>query len=453
MKDHLSTSSVSEWLTFSVPIINKLNKTVSINVLNSELYRSDYESRLRNLEDSSDPGVILLNNINKISNILESITSKNAYVDDILYPLGNISSLLFSISSQLDMNYEFALKESNNLIRSYDNIISQLNYSMGPFSKTGVFSGFERIKAYIGIDIQIGQEKVYLMNNFQFNAIFINTIKLVNDYIFSAKTNKQIITSERKVIYLQNPDIYNFNFNFSKYFSTKVDQCLIPVDTIKLIGSDTLIEISHYTKDLIGKINSTFFSIVDSSFNVQFQSMSGNNLLETILFTDSQTAIFNFSIPNKLSSIGYKLLLNSSCAKVDLVTGNADISLCNTWFDYKENIIQCECDTSGFFTVISSSNFKNKRLWGQFEQTEETLCKILCKLVTRWGFGTFIILAGSCIFFIILAFIQDKNALYDELVALKENRGYSVYRDKMKGGHFGIDKITFKILFSEMFHV
>jgi hypothetical protein len=245
---------------------------------------------------------------------------------------------------------------------------------MGPFSKTGVFSSFEQIKAYIGIDIQIGQEKVYLMNNFQFNALFINTDRLVNDYIFSSKTNKQISASERRVFYLQNPDIYDFNFNVSKIFSTKVDQCLIPADTIKLIGSDTLIEISHYTKDLIGSINSTFFSIVNSSFNVQFQSMSGNNLLETMVFTDSQTAIFNFSIPNKLSNIGFKLLLNSSCAKVDLITGNADISLCNTWFDYKENIIQCECDTSGFFTVVSSSNFKNQRLWGQFEQTEETIC-------------------------------------------------------------------------------
>jgi hypothetical protein len=77
----------------------------------------------------------------------------------------------------------------------------------------------------------------------------------------------------------------------------------------------------------------------------------------------------------------------------------------------------------------------------------------LFKLVTRWGFGTFSILAGSCILFIIWAYIQDNKALNDELVALKENRGYSVYRDKMKGGHFGIDKITFNILFSEMFHV
>ena len=74
-------------------------------------------------------------------------------------------------------------------------------------------------------------------------------------------------------------------------------------------------------------------------------------------------------------------------------------------------------------------------------------------LVTSWGFGTFTFLTGSLVVSIIWAYLQDRKALYDKIIALKENRGYSVYRDKIKGGLFDFTEITFGNLFREMYKV
>ena len=206
-----------------------------------------------------------------------------------------------------------------------------------------------------------------------FPGVNIQAFKIVKDYIFSVN-NKQNVN--RSVTTFPNPSLYDLNHNSSSLYSTQYDQCIIPLKTIKLINkSNIIVEIAHYNKDLTGIINSTVKSIVSTSFYIQFILFDQNNITQPKINTDSQAAIINFTLPKTFASLGYKLLLNATCVNIDVITGIADGSICNTWFDYTYNIIQCECDTAGFFTVVTSTNFVNTRIWGQFHKTQENLCK------------------------------------------------------------------------------
>lgn len=367
---------LSDYYDISLAIMVMLNKTVFNNSISSYQFRNTSPVDRRCLQQSSlnseDPGVLLFNNINKISNILEAISYRNVYYPTLINLITNVTNNLFYLSLSLNYTSIFSTLESNNLMRAYDNIISQLN-DTDTFSNTDILENFELIKSYLGTNLDIGQEKVYQMKNFQFNAVNIQAFKIVKDYIFSVN-NKQNVN--KSVSIFPNPSLYDLNHDSSSLYSTQYDQCIIPLKTIKLINnSNIIVEIAHYNKDLTGIINSTVRSIVSTSFYIQFILFDKNNITQPKINTDSQAAIINFTLPITFASLGYKLLLNATCVNIDVITGIADGSICNTWFDYTYNIIQCECDTTGFFTVVTSSNFVNTRIWGQFHQTQENLCK------------------------------------------------------------------------------
>lgn len=388
--------------TFARKIVNKLYELISKN--------NKTEAR----------ELIHLNN-DKVATILEAVSLRFTNYTQISTVFNNIINEILTIASENKDDSAFNLFYCNNFLRAMDNLLninpSNINLAKVDFK---IIENYKILLMKSFREIPKGSYKMANLQNINVFGVTVDSKFLKNDIIYvndetlnPFKTRNPIFLNDYSSIYLSGEAAPSIVDKISVTFPNKIIE-IFDNDFILLVKHYTMWnpvvnEPSNYTDDNWYAVSSEIIEIVFVDINPKnisyikpvtqnstVKNSSGIFNVKTInnvtfyetskdekdyqinesIYFDSELAIFNFTLLKKFS---LKLLNYTSCVKISkepIKEENLhmiDDMECNTWFDYKNNIVQCECDSPGFYSVAYNPKFKYNRKSIQFPQTSDSI--------------------------------------------------------------------------------
>ena len=402
LRSHVMTQSSAD--TFSIKVINKL-----------------YD--IFNLNNAETAIIILYNNIEKIGTILEAATLKlknySAVSKSILYVIENTLILSMIGEDETFFNQYYC----NNFLRALDNLIS-----IKPITENLESTDIKILLTYKNLirqsfyNIPKGAYKLANLDNIDILGITIDQKFLKNDMVYFNNDLINPYNTPKPIFFQQYDDIYRKDA--PKLYSYEVLSINIPVNIINYMQNDFIILFknyikwnkvisdtpANYTKDSwypvtpdiieveiidiklvernITNSNKTFLyrnlQVSNSTTNstITNKTIQNTNTISTMgyvfnenIYIPSGFVVINFTMKNKFS---LDILNKTSCVRIfpeNNTKGLHEIydDYCNTWFDYENNIIQCECDEPGIYSIGYNPYFKYLRKHIQFPQTADSI--------------------------------------------------------------------------------
>lgn len=410
LRNHKLANNTADF--FSRKILDKLYTVVNTNKTNSK-------------------GIIHFNN-EKVGTILESISLKFQSYIQISEKFNFIVNKIMSIASELGEDFNFSLFYCNNYLRALDNLlnINPSNIKLAKVDLT-ILENYKILLMKAFREITKGSYKLANLNNVNIFGLTVDTKFLKNDIIYSNDESLNPYNSKSPVFF---GDYSNIYINGTKPISDLQKLSItIPNKIIESFANDFILIIKQYTdwnpvitepsnytddnwycvssdiievtfvdilpknisqsnKSLNNSIISNSSQIINNSTNSSAQNETTDPIYdgqkeyqinEKIGDVDSNFVVINFTLSQKYSA---KILNFTSCVSIsydiDEIKNLHYIYdyKCNTWFDFKNNLIQCECDGPGYYSVAYNPKFKYNRQHIQFPQTSDSIGKYLILL-------------------------------------------------------------------------
>jgi len=381
-----------------------IKNNISIKILKKLL-----EMYTKNQNNTSNKEIIHLNN-DKIATILEAISFCFTNYSQISEDFGAIILGTMNIAYENDEINAFNLFYCNNFLRALDNLLkikSNTNYLS--YADFEILEEYKNLTMLSYTEITKGAYKMANLQNINIFGLTVDTKFLKHDIIYINDPTLNPINATSPIFFAHYSDIYLERENtVSKLDALSVT---IPSKIIENFDTDFLLIIQQFKKfnKIIDKnknyTNNIWYPIhsdvIEISFNlIKYNTININEITENrpieidetdtnkdnqkkvyenmrdIGFNDeSEMAILNFTLEGEFS---LKILNYTSCVKIDRETNNENYHIiyddkCNTWFDYANNLIQCECNSLGYYTVAYNPQFKYSRKHIQFPQTSDSI--------------------------------------------------------------------------------
>ena len=437
---------------------------------------------------------LLNNNLNKVGNILEGFITQMSSIEAVSDFI-NIFVFILDFVKKYN-NYKILTDVScHNFVRAYDNLIELFPKDAQLFSQElGIFDSAHKLIAYTMLFVELGIEKHYNLKNIAIIGTRINTLYLKNNitYEFQQRVNDYSISDEsRDEIYRsvqedeeqiqerrnlqddeESADVPKTSVVVSSVFlNEKILDGTLQIFYFRNLNYETNVEYLKATKKLaltqdllqVKMLNITKYVIIEeikkannvTSSSTESSSKTTQNITYTIErketpvteynfieFNNETFVTINFTMPD---SFNRDILNKTTCILVDeeFEMGDDEEAVCNTWFDFTNKIIQCECDKTGMYTVIYNPLFKYLRKRIQFPQLNDSINQ-------PWGYGTLIILIGGIFMCIFWAYNEDKKQLNQIKDASAKSAYYQEYRQKLNKDNLNIKTVTFTKLYCDI---
>lgn len=404
--------------------LNLRNHTMSKN--NADFYARKILNKLSELiinNKNNESRIIIHGNNDKLATILEAVSLRFSNYTQIETIFDKIIEKIIDIAHENEDDSAFSLFYCNNFLRALDNLllINPHNINLAELD-INILEKYKILMMKSFRDIPKGSYKMANLANMNLFGVTIDSKFLKNDIIYLNDESLNPYQSKSPIFYDDYSSIYVKDAKFKNDVS-KIS-VRIPNIVIELFDNDFMLLIKHYTdwnpivkepanytEDNWYAISSDIIEIVYVDINpkiIQTEKLLPQNMTvknssgvfnvtimknitvnETIkdqkeynineeLIFDSELAIINFTLASNYS---LKILNKTSCVKIskDFIKGKnihlVDDFECNTWFDYKNKIVQCECDTPGYYSLAYNPKFKYNRKPIQFPQTSDSIRK------------------------------------------------------------------------------
>jgi hypothetical protein len=345
---------------------------------------------------------IIYNNKDKIGTILEAVSFKLLNLNDENIKLfEEIMGIMIKVSFEINKEDYFNEESSNNYLRFYDNLLKlKINSNTLNDIDLTINEIFKDLLTKSFRGVPKGMCKFADLIKVNIMGLTVDNIFLKNDVIYV----ENLIENKNNAlnpVFLEN---YSKNYELQKSRSEKrKSSALIPKEIINKFSNDFIIIIKQYknwnnvTSFELRKDSDEWYSLsndlIEARFinEVRMEKNYSDNISDNYeyfqyienktLSTDSQTLILNFTYSHEKIKEGDIILNKTSCIKInndqeDQIFRYFDLIdyECNTWFDFTNGIIQCECDSSGLYTISYNNQFEYRRKSIQFPQTNDSIC-------------------------------------------------------------------------------
>ena len=413
-------------------------------------------------------------NIPRIGNIIEGYTSQMTSLTDFT-PYITLFNTVFDYAKYYGNYATFSSPESVNFILAANNLISiyQKNSSINP-GILDLLSIMNNMFAYSVNNIDLSFERYFKFNNIEVVGTTVNTLYLKNDITYNFNSNSQDNSSSGEISRL---DLYTSNSATQK-----------SLRNLQGSGSDVTVDVNSTilnSQTLDGTVQAFYFSsmynyyytnlqnsssrvavvpgLIQVSFlnNTRYQvvtiynTTSNNNITTSntnvtsvqeyvsLKFNNESLLVINFTLPYTLNP---DYINKTTCILIDTQANSPDAqeAICNTWFDFTNNIIQCECDQMGMYTVVYNPNFKYLRKNIQFLQLSDTINQ-------PWGYSTLLTLTFVFLIAVFWAYRKDKKQFIQTSNSTGSNEYSQGIREKLRKENFVLRKMKFGKLFCDLY--
>ncbi len=439
MNSLLDYNQVDDIFIYDVENTILLLEAFSLNLRNHKMTKNSadlYARKIINklyelilMNNRTEARAIMYSNNEKLGTILEAVSLRLTNFTQIAPTYYNIIDQIMMIFTENKDDSAFNLFYCNNYIRAMDNLLN-INPSNVNLAKIDfiILENYKPLLMKTFREIPKGSYKMANLQNINIFGVTVDSKFLKNDIVYvdndslnPFKILSPIFFDDYSSIYVSGANPPSIIDKISVTFPSKV---------IESFDNDFIVMLKHFTKwnpiinepanytddnwyavssDIIEIIfvdinpqNKSYVELVpqytsiknsSGTFNlttmknVTFYEISENEkdyVINEDISINSELALLNFTLSKEYS---YNILNYTSCVKINRLTIQGknlhliDDNICNTWFDYKFNIVQCECDTPGYYSVAYNPKFKYNRKPIQFPQTSDSIGRnIICYL-------------------------------------------------------------------------
>lgn len=378
---------------------------------------------------------IIFNNIDKVATIMEAASYTFIDYKQINTNFTFLVAEIMAIADENNQVSVFSTYYTNNFIRALDNLltITPASFYLAEIDITPLKDYYELfLKSFR--DIPKGAYKMANLYNLNIFAITIDAKFLKKDVTYFDDNSVNPFDTISPIFIADNSEIYK-QAGVSATNNNNLS-VTIPNNVIEFFDNDFVVLINHYVGwNTVLNRNNTFkddnwYSIHTDFIEVAFvdidiynttsNSTKANGTASAIhstaqnkttsntstststsnsksnqkykytandkIFVPSGLIVINFTMKGNPETNNFTLGIynKTSCVKVEKDTNSQGVheiyeDACNTWFDYVNNIIQCECDFPGIYSIAFNPQFKYLRKSIQFPQTDDSIGKYFLK--------------------------------------------------------------------------
>jgi len=433
MNSLINYNKIDEIFIFEVENVILLLEAYSLNLRNHKMASTaaDYYSkkilnRLYELfvkNNKTESRKIIHLNDDKIATILEAISIRFINYTQISQNFTNVIYEIMTIAHEEKDDVAFNLFYCNNYLRALDNLLN-INPHVLELSKTD-FDILENYKELLMLsyrEIPKGAYKLANLKNLNIFGLTVDAKFLKNDIVYINNPSLNPLNTSSPIFFGDYSDLYlegkpspkkldalsvtipsgiieRFEFDFIPIIKQFLNWNIIldknenytedswyPIHSNIIEVSFVTIEPKNRTKYILQNVTESIkngSTVFNKTFekNITVYELSPSEKEYKLLdddgvYIESELIIINFTLSEKYPQ---KILNYTSCVKIgrdyisEKLPHRVDDLECNTWFDFSNNIIQCECDTPGYYTVAYNPKFKYSRKHIQFPQTSDSI--------------------------------------------------------------------------------
>jgi len=433
MNSLLDYDKVDEIFIYDVENTILLLEAYSLNLRNHTMAKNtaDFVARkiLNKLSDlisknnKTEARTIIHLNNDKMATILEAISLRFINYTKIETNFKNIINQIMIIAVENNDDLAFNLYYCNNFLRALDNLL-QINFFNINLAKLDfkILENYKLLVMKMFREIPKGAYKFANLNNMNLFGLAVDSKFLKNDIVYINDESLNPYNLKSPIFFADYSSLY-VSGHKSKSVLDKIS-VTIPNIIIESFDNDFILLIKHYTnwnpivKEPANYTENNWYAVISDIIEVVFIDINYKNISIVKLLPQNTTVknssgVFNVTImknvtiyetskdkkdyalneeiglESQLATLNFTMAINyslnilnyTSCVKITRYSINGqnilqiDDKECNTWFDYKNNIIQCECDTPGYYTVGYNPKYKYNRKPIQFPQTDDSIGK------------------------------------------------------------------------------